>query len=57
VNGSGVPLTETLLGKNSQLGLALMVKDAGTGAGLEFMYDRVGYESKLEVQANSALAF
>jgi hypothetical protein len=56
VNSAGVPI-ETLLPKDSQLGLTLMVKDAGTGAGLEFMYDRVGFESRLEVQTESLIAF
>ena len=56
VNSSGVPI-ETLLPKDSRLGLALMVKDAGAGAGLDFNYDRVGSESRLDVQTESLIAF
>lgn len=56
VNGSGVPV-ETLLPKNSRLGLTLLVKSGGPANSLEFMYDRVGFESRLEVQTKSLLSF
>jgi hypothetical protein len=54
--GALVPLT---LPPESRLGLTVMVKRSGTqpGAGLEFMYDAVGYESRLEVETEDVVSF
>jgi len=57
VNAAGnvIPLT---LPADSRIGMTLMVNKNGTnGGGLEFMYDVVGYESRLELQTNKILAF
>lgn len=57
VNAAGavIPL---VLPPNSRIGLALMVNKNGTnGGGLEFMYDAVGFESRLELETNKILSF
>jgi hypothetical protein len=57
VNAAGA-VTPLVLPANSRIGLALMVKKGGTtGQGLEFMYDAVGYESRLELTTNKILSF
>ena len=57
INAAGT-VTPLVLPANSRIGLALMVKKGGTaGQGLEFMYDAVGYESRLEVTTNKILPF
>ena len=54
--GAVVPL---VLPPESRIVLSIMVKKGGTqpGQGLEFMYDAVGYESRLELETNKILAF
>lgn len=43
----------------SRIGIALMVKKGGTepADGLEFMYDAVGFESRLEIQTETIIPF
>jgi Tfp pilus assembly protein PilV len=58
VNAAGA-VVPAILPPNSRIVLSLMVKRGGTqpGQGLEFMYDAVGYESRLELQANKIISF
>ena len=58
VNSAGA-LVPLALPPESRLGLTLLVKRSGTepGAGLEFMYDAVGYESRLEVETEDVISF
>jgi type II secretory pathway pseudopilin PulG len=48
-----------VLPPNSRIAVSLMVRKNGTdpGQGLEFMYDAVGYESRLELETNKILSF
>jgi hypothetical protein len=57
VNAAGA-VSPIVLPPNSRIGLTVMIKKGGTaGQGLEFMYDSVGYESRLELTTNKILAF
>lgn len=51
--------TPATLEPDDRVGLSLMVKRGGTepGAGLEFMYDAIGFESKLELEADQLIPF
>jgi hypothetical protein len=44
---------------NSRIAISLMVRKSGTdhGQGLEFMYDAVGFESRLELETNQIFSF
>lgn len=57
VNAAGA-IVPTILPPNSRIVLSLMVRRWGTGGeGLEFMYDQVGFESRLELETNKLLSF
>jgi hypothetical protein len=58
VNAAGA-VVPAVLPPNSRIALSLMVRQNGTdpGQGLEFMYDAVGYESRLELETNQILNF
>lgn len=57
VNAAGA-IIPTVLPPNSRIVLSLMVRRWGTGGeGLEFMYDQVGFESRLELETNKILSF
>lgn len=58
VNAAGAVIP-AVLPPNSRVVLGLMVKRAGTepGQGLEFMYDAVGFESRLELETNQIIPF
>lgn len=57
VNAAG-DLIPLVLPPDSRIGLMLMVNKSGTnGDGLEFMYDAVGFESRLELETNKILPF
>ena len=52
-------VSQAILPQNSRIVLSIMVNASGTnpGQGLEFMYDAVGYESRLELDTNTVLQF
>lgn len=54
--GAQAPL---VLADGDRIGVSVMVKKGGTapGAGLEFMYDAVGFESRLELETDQLIAF
>jgi hypothetical protein len=60
VNAAGVAVPELLeLPQNSRVVLSIMVKKSGTepGQGLDFMYDSVSFESRLELETNQIIQF
>jgi type II secretory pathway pseudopilin PulG len=60
VNAAGAVESELLtLPQNSRVVLSIMVKQGGTepGQGLDFMYDSVSFESRLELETNQIIQF
>lgn len=55
-SGGTVPLE---LPAGSRVGISVMVEESGTlpGQGLEFMYDAVGFESRLELETDHIIPF
>lgn len=55
-SGEAIP---AVLPPQSRLGLSLMVRKGGTepGQGLEFMYDHVDFESRLQVRTDAQICF
>ncbi len=58
VNAAGAVIPAALPA-NSRIGLSVAVKRSGTepGQGLEFMYDAVGFESRLELESQAVISF
>jgi hypothetical protein len=58
VNAAGA-VVPAALPPNSRIAISLMVRKSGTdpGQGLEFMYDAVGFESRLELETNQIFSF
>ena len=58
VNAAGAAVP-AVLPPNSRVVMSIMVKKGGTqpGQGLEFMYDSVGFESRLELETNQIVSF
>ncbi|HEY8467638.1 MAG TPA: hypothetical protein VIL04_12645 [Solirubrobacterales bacterium] len=58
VNTSGQLIPE-VLPRDSQIGVSLMVRKAGTqpGSGLEFMYDHPSFQSRLQLRTDKLLEF
>lgn len=58
VDSAGDPVPATLE-PGDRIGVSLMVKRGGTepGTGLEFMYDAIEFQSKLEIEADGLIPF
>jgi hypothetical protein len=58
VDSTGAPIPLALT-PGSQVGMSIMVRGSGTqpGQALEFMYDAVGYESRLELETDRVISF